>query len=53
VGRDLSGRKNPRAQHTWLVLRCNDSDCPARLAIYWGKVEILLGLSSSQWKEKE
>jgi len=53
VGRDLSGRKNPKAQHTWLLFRCSDIDCPAQLVIYWPKVEHALNLSSALWKEKE
>jgi hypothetical protein len=53
IGRDLTGRKNPRARHTWVVLRCSDSDCPAQLAIYWPKFVAQLNLNSSLWKEKE
>ncbi len=53
VGRDLAGRKNPRAHHSWVVLRCSDSSCPAELAIYFPKFEEMLKLNSPQWKEKE
>jgi hypothetical protein len=53
IQRDLLGRKNPRARHTWLEMRCSDPSCNARLIIYWPTFERALGLSDSEWKEKE
>lgn len=53
IERDLTGRKNPRARHAWLVLRCLDTSCPAKLIVYWPKFEATLNLSSPSWKEKE
>jgi hypothetical protein len=53
IERDLSGRKNPRAQHRWIVVRCCDSDCPAKLAIYFPYFEKSLNLNSALWKDKE
>lgn len=53
IQRDLTGRKNPKAAHTWVVLRCSDTHCPAQLAIYWNHFESLLNLSNDSWKEKE
>jgi hypothetical protein len=52
VGRDLTGRRNPKAQHTWLLFRCSDSDCPAQLAIYWHTAERMLNLTNPAWREK-
>ncbi len=52
VGRDLSGRRNPRARHSWIVFKCNDFDCPAKLAIHQEYFDKVLKLNSNQWKEK-
>ena len=53
IERDLSGRRNPRATHCWVTMRCSDSDCPAKLAIYWLHFEAQLNLSNDAWKESE
>lgn len=53
IDRDLTGRKNSNAKHTWVVLCCSDTHCPAQLAIYWNHFESLLNLSNDSWKEKE
>jgi len=53
VQRDLSGRRNSRAQHSWLLFRCADNACPAQLAIYWPKVEADLKLDDERWKEAD
>jgi hypothetical protein len=53
VGRDLTGRRNPRAGHSWMLFRCADSDCPAQLAIYWPTIERALGLNDAAWKMQE
>lgn len=46
---DLTGRRNARARHTWLVCDCASSGCNAELAVYWERVHEALGLTSAQW----
>lgn len=46
---DLTGRRNDRARHTWLVCRCSAPGCSAELAVYWERVHEALGLTSAQW----
>ena len=52
VGRDLAGRRNRKARHSWLLFHCSDPECPAELAVYWPHAEMQLKLSADEWKEQ-
>jgi hypothetical protein len=42
--RDKTFRRNPRTNNQFLIFRCNDSSCRARLAVYEKYVEIAIGI---------
>jgi len=42
--RDRIGRRRHNTRSEWLVFRCTDSDCPARIAFLAEDVERLIGL---------
>jgi hypothetical protein len=46
---DLTGRRNPRARHHWLVYPCKAPGCSAELAVWSVRAYEALGLDSAQW----
>lgn len=49
VAWDLTGRRNDRARHHWLVYPCNAPGCRGELAVYSQRVYEALGINNAQW----
>lgn len=49
VAWDLTGRRNARARHNWLVYECSAPGCCGELAVYTQRVYEALGIDSAQW----
>ena len=50
IRRDPTGRNNAKAGHSWIVFHCNDSECKARLVVFYGHLIHVLDLRSDKWK---
>jgi len=44
LSRDRLGRPRKSTSQQFLVFECNDSDCPAKMAVHYDDVERILGV---------